>query len=147
MKKALFVCSGGGHLAELRAITPAFDGLENVLVSYPGPAVTADFHRACTVPAPLSVGRVLTLCAAALRIVRAERPAVIVSAGSEITIPFFIWGKLFGAKLIYLESGAQVYSLSITGRLVYPLADLFLVQWKYLAGQRYRRARYVGGLV
>ena len=44
------------------------------------------------------------------------------------------------------ETGGQtVNSGSLTGRLVYPFADLFLVQWKALQ-QIYPKAIYVGGI-
>ena len=77
-----------------------------------------------------------------------ERPAILFSTGAELAIPSFFIGKFFfRTKLIYLECSAQVYHASLTGRLVYPIADLFLVQWEPLLGQYGPRAKYVGGLI
>jgi len=59
-----------------------------------------------------------------------ERPDLIISTGADVAIATCIIGKLMGKKLIYIESGGYVTSKSISGRLVYPFADLFLVQWK-----------------
>jgi UDP-N-acetylglucosamine:LPS N-acetylglucosamine transferase len=76
-----------------------------------------------------------------------ERPDVVVSTGSEIAIPFSWLGKLLGAQVVYIESWSRVYSRSGTGPLVYPAADLFLVQWPQVLGLYGAKARYVGGLV
>ncbi len=77
-----------------------------------------------------------------------ERPTVLFSTGAEIAIPCFYIGKfLFGTKLIYLECSAQVNRPSWTGRSVYPITDLFLVQWRSLLEQYGPKARYVGGLL
>ena len=59
-----------------------------------------------------------------------ERPTHIVSTGADVTVPLSVIGRLLGAKLIYVESGGQVYTPSLTGRLVYKFANLFLVQWE-----------------
>ena len=77
-----------------------------------------------------------------------ERPRVLFSTGAEIAIPSFYIGKfIFQTKLIYLESGAQVFSPSLTGKWVYPIADLFLVQWEPLLKHYGSKAKYVGGLI
>jgi UDP-N-acetylglucosamine:LPS N-acetylglucosamine transferase len=77
-----------------------------------------------------------------------ERPKVLFSTGAEIAIPSFYIGKfLFRTKLIYLECSAQVYRPSLTGRWVYPITDLFLVQWELLLKQYGSKAKYVGGLI
>ena len=77
-----------------------------------------------------------------------ERPRILFSTGAEIAIPSFYIGKfLFRTKLIYLECSAQVYHPSLTGRWVYPITDLFLVQWESLLRQYGPKAKYVGGLI
>ena len=65
----------------------------------------------------------------AWRVVRRERPAAILSTGAALAVPFFLAGKLHGARLVYVESLTRTTSLSLAGRLVYPLADAFFVQW------------------
>jgi UDP-N-acetylglucosamine:LPS N-acetylglucosamine transferase len=82
----------------------------------------------------------------AWRLVRRQRPVAILSTGAALAVPFFIVGKLHGCRLIYVESVTRTERLSLSGRLVYPLADAFFVQWPQAAKGR-RRARFVGGLL
>lgn len=82
------------------------------------------------------------------RIFRRERPDLIVSTGAEIAIPVALVGKfLFRARLLYIECGAQVVRPSVTGRVVYWLADEFYVQWPELLAAYGPRARYAGSLI
>lgn len=84
----------------------------------------------------------------AVKILLKEKPDFIISAGSEISIIFFYLSKVFSrARLIYIESAAQVNDLSVTGKMIYPIADLFLVQWKSLLGKGYNKSKYSGGLI
>ncbi|KAF9131611.1 UDP-N-acetylglucosamine transferase subunit [Mortierella sp. GBA39] len=48
--------------------------------------------------------------------------------------------------LVFVESFARVKTLSLAGRLLYPLCDAFLVQWPGLVRQ-YPRSKYIGTLV
>jgi hypothetical protein len=57
----------------------------------------------------------------------------------------FIWGKLFGSKLIYIESNARVYSKSHTGKIIEPICDKIIVQWPEML-QVYKNAEYWGTL-
>jgi beta-1,4-N-acetylglucosaminyltransferase len=81
---------------------------------------------------------------AAGRILRERDPAVIVSTGAGLALPFFILGRLQRRKLVYVESITRVEQLGLTGRLVYPLADSFFVQWAGLGGLR--RAEFHGSV-
>jgi UDP-N-acetylglucosamine:LPS N-acetylglucosamine transferase len=69
----------------------------------------------------------------------------VISAGPGITVPVFYAAKLLGKKTIFIETWSRVRSISVSGRLCYPIADLFLVQWPELQ-QHYPRARYAGRL-
>lgn len=89
--------------------------------------------------------RFLKLMVSAGKIVFREKPEVVVTTGALIAFPFCLYGKLVGAKVIYIESFARVHDRSLTGRLVYPMADLFLVQWESLL-EVYPKAKYVGGI-
>ena len=72
-----------------------------------------------------------------------SRPDVIISAGPSMTIPLFWLSKLMGIKTIFLESWVRVHHGSITGKLVYPVSDLFLVQWPTMKKQ-YPKAVFAG---
>lgn len=74
------------------------------------------------------------------------RPHAVLSSGGGMTIAACLIGKFVGAKLIYVESGARVHTLSRTGKLLYRFADLFIVQWPPLAKQ-YPKAMYGGVLL
>lgn len=78
-------------------------------------------------------------------IVHKYKPAVIISTGSYIAVPLFWWGKLYGAKLIFIESNAMVYSKTVTGKLVGWVSDKVIVQWPEML-KVYPKAEYWGVL-
>lgn len=78
------------------------------------------------------------------RILRRERPDVIVSTGAEIAIPAFYLAKVLGIKTIFIEAWTRVYRPTGTGRLVYPVAHVFLVQWEELLTAYGEKAKYEG---
>ena len=84
----------------------------------------------CYYPSNRSAKALLFNARLAWRLLRKERPDLIVSSGAAVAVPFFYIGKLLGAKLIYLEVYDRMDSPTLTGKLVYPVADRFLVQWE-----------------
>ena len=74
-----------------------------------------------------------------------ENPDVIISTGSGVTLPICFYAKIFGKKIIYIESFSRVDFPSFTGRLLYRFADLFIVQWKSLL-KYYKNAVYGGSI-
>jgi UDP-N-acetylglucosamine:LPS N-acetylglucosamine transferase len=84
----------------------------------------------------------------ALRILLKERPDVVISTGGgEIAVPFCYAGKLLGAKIVFIETVARVTTRSAAGKLIYPIANLFLVQWETLLGRYGNKARYWGNVI
>ena len=81
-----------------------------------------------------------------LWIIIRERPKAIVNTGGGISIACSLLGKLMGAKLIFIESGARVNTPSRTGRFLYKYADLFIVQWQPML-KHYPEAVYGGPLL
>lgn len=77
------------------------------------------------------------------RILCQEKPSLIISTGAGVAVPFFWLGKLKGIRTIYLEVITLSEKISLTGRLIYPIADEFLVQSPDLC-RRYPRARFYG---
>ena len=57
-----------------------------------------------------------------------EKPDAIVSLGALATVQICLLGKLFRKKIIYIETFAKVDSPTLTGKIIYPFADLFIVQ-------------------
>lgn len=80
-----------------------------------------------------------------LKVMIKEKPNVIISTGALSTIPVCIIAKIARKKIIYIESFARVDTPSMTGKLMYKIADLFLVQWEEMLSF-YPKAKYVGGI-
>ena len=74
-----------------------------------------------------------------------EKPDVVITTGALVAFPICLIAKIFGKHIIYIESFARVNSRSLTGRLLYPISDLFLVQWEEML-KFYPKAKYVGGI-
>jgi UDP-N-acetylglucosamine:LPS N-acetylglucosamine transferase len=79
----------------------------------------------------------------AWRILRHERPTLLLSTGAGPVVPFALLGKLLGIRSIYVENAGQVRTPSLTGRVMYRLADRFFYQWPELK-HYFPRAKYGG---
>jgi UDP-N-acetylglucosamine:LPS N-acetylglucosamine transferase len=75
---------------------------------------------------------------------RRTHPRVVISTGAGVAVPFLWIGRVFGARVVYIESFARTSELSLTGRLVRPIAHRVFVQWQGAA--RGRKAEYVGSM-
>ena len=83
----------------------------------------------------------------AWKILRRQRPNVILSTGAGPAVPFALVGKLFlGTRVIFIETITRVNAPSLTGRLMYWLADEFFYQWESL-GRFFPRGRFLGRLI
>jgi beta-1,4-N-acetylglucosaminyltransferase len=156
-KKIAVICSSGGHLVQSLMCLDAFAQNNVFLVTYNSPTlVKFSDPRASAVYFVRYFGDSYLRVIASLfvsiftfiRILLKERPDILFSTGSEIAIPPFFLGKLlFGTRLIYLESLTRVTTVSGTGKLLYPIVDLFLVQSKELLKHLGKKAVYEGSLL
>jgi beta-1,4-N-acetylglucosaminyltransferase len=144
--KICLVCSHGGHLTELLEFQAAWEGHETVFITYPSKRVLPGrtFTYSNLTEKPL---RVVPMFLRVLRLLAKERPAWVISNGAEIAIPVFFAAWLLGIRTMYIESQCRVKSSSFTGRIVYPIASQFLVQWPELLSVYGSKARYEGGLL
>ena len=71
------------------------------------------------------------------------RPKVIITNGAHTAGPMCCIGKIFGSKIVYIETFANSETKSVTGKMVYKFADLFVVQWKSML-ELYPKATYGG---
>lgn len=71
------------------------------------------------------------------------KPNVIISTGAGCTLPMCLIGKLMGSKIIFIETFARIKSKTITGKVCYYFADVFIVQWEGLK-KIYPKAIYLG---
>ena len=148
--KVGLVASAGGHLVELLKVagpcigpkTFAVTTSEVVQNAFAG-AVRTYVVGECNRQHLFRVVAVLLRC---VRILRQERPDVIISTGAAVGCVMCLLAKLLGAKVIWLDSITNVDRPSLSGRMVRPFADLFLVQWPELTGKR-QDVEYAGAVV
>ena len=149
--KICLVCSHGGHLTEMQQLMDAFEGHKTVLITYSSERTNSlnngylIRHRGekFVYLFPTMLDTILK----AINILLKEKVDVIVSTGGEIAIPFCYIGKLLGAKIVYIESLCRITTTSGSGKIIYPIADLFLVQWKSLLKKYGRKAKYWGKVI
>lgn len=155
-KKVLFISSTGGHLEELMQLKSMFDKYDYYLVTektksnmsllkkYPKKVsfliygTYTTFLKKITYPFKL-----IANCFISLYIYIKVRPKFIVSTGAHTAGPMCLIGKIFGSKIIFIETFANSKTRTKTGRIVYKFADLFIVQWKEML-ELYPNAVYGG---
>ena len=71
------------------------------------------------------------------------KPKYIVTTGTHTAVPMCYIGKLFKSKIIFIETFANRESKTFAGKLIYPIADKFIVQWKQML-KFYPKAEYWG---
>ena len=82
----------------------------------------------------------------AFRVCRRVRPQATLGSGPSLMVPVALATKVLGAKVIFVETGSRVTRLSLTGRIMLRLADLFFVQWEQLQ-QHYPQTILAGRLL
>jgi beta-1,4-N-acetylglucosaminyltransferase len=148
-QEILLVCSPGGHLMQMMALRPAWENMQRTWVTLDAPDTRAllgsEAHIFAHGPTNRSIRNLIRNTLLALRVIRRERPGAILSTGAALTVPFFIVGKLYGARLVYVESLTRTRGPSLSGRLAYPLSDDFFVQWS--EARTSPRMRFAGRLL
>ena len=149
--KICIACSPGGHLAEMEMLMPALEGKEYFFVTHTS-EYSQHLERAYFIEYKRGYIRErmtwLKTIFIAFRILLKERPHVVISTGGgEIAVPFCYVGKLLGANVILIETLTRITTRSAAGRLIYPIADLFLVQWKPLLKKYGKKAQYWGNVI
>lgn len=135
-RKILAIASGGGHWVQLNRLRPAFAGHRVVFVSV-DPTYRADVpeHRFYAVTDATRWSRLalLKMVLQVIWIVLKERPDVVISTGAAPGFVGVRFGKLLGARTVWLDSIANVEHLSLSGERIGRHADLWLTQWAHLA--------------
>ena len=75
--------------------------------------------------------------------VRRLRPRVLATTGAGVAVPFAWIARLHGAHVVYVESLTRIDTISLSCRLIRPVADRIYVQWPELRA-RVPKARYAG---
>ncbi|PYS39495.1 MAG: hypothetical protein DMG14_13745 [Acidobacteria bacterium] len=145
--KICIVASCGGHLTEALALSETYDAFEHFFVVNDKIALPKQMEGKTHFIAHSERDlRLVVNLVEAVRILRNECPSLILTTGAGPAVPFALFAKLFRIPVIYVEISAQVTSPSLTGRIMYYLADHFFFQWKPL--QRFfPRGTYGGSLL
>ena len=150
MKKVCFAASSGGHFKQLTMLRDLMEEFPHFVVTEGAGGAEISSN---TVYYLKQVNRKEWKCLLymlenawmSLKILRKEKPDVVICTGVLATIPLCLMAKLSGKKLIYIESFAKVNTGTMTGQLMYRMADCFLVQWESML-KVYPKAVYKGGL-
>lgn len=147
--KVCLVGSSGGHLTHLYMLKNFWSEHDRFWVTFDkedSRSILKDERKYwCYFPTNRNVKNLIKNTFLAIKILRKEKPDLIVSTGAAPAIPFFYLGKLFGSKVVYIEVYDRIDKPTITGKLVYPISDLFVLQWEE---QRkfYPKGELLGGL-
>jgi len=146
--KIMLVCNGGGHLTEMLFLMKAFEGNDVLFLTYDDPRIkNLEYRKYVIENIGTNISKMIKMSFKIFKILRKEKPNLIISTGSEIAIPSFILAKFFRIKTIYIESWCRVKTRSGTGRILYYFSDIFLVQWPNLLKKYGKKARYEGGVM
>ena len=153
MKKVLFISSTGGHLNELLQLSPLFEKYDYHIITekdktneylqdqYDGKVSYLPYGTRSHMITYII--KYLYLIIKTFFLYFKIRPKVIVTTGTHTAGPMCYLGKIFGSKIIYIETYANINKKTATGRLIYPIADLFIVQWEEML-DIYPKAIYGG---
>lgn len=145
--KVGLVASHGGHLLQLELLERAFNSWETFYITYKGPTASKLSRRYLLQNIGRNPLRLTAAVGKIFSILMKEKPDVLISTGAEIAIPAFYLGKLLGTKTVFIESISRVKTPSRTGKIVYPITDLFVVQSMRLLSRYGRKARFYGAIV
>ncbi len=157
--RILALLGSGGHTAEVlqlidqlspdheyQYVVGHFDPLSVDMIRRPGPVHQVHYPRAKTTGKPMATLGTLWNGVQSLRILARNRPDAVISAGPSVAVPALYVAKLLGIRVIHIETAARVRTVSVSGRLAYRVADLYVVQWPQLT-ERLPGAVYAGRLL
>ena len=140
MKKVLFISSTGGHLSEMMQLKPMFDKYDYHIIT--------EFTESTKNLKNKHKGRVDYLVFGtkdhlfsyifkfgwnilkSFYLFFKVRPKYVISTGTHTAVPMCYIAKLFGAKIIFIETFANSTTKTLSGKMIYPIANLFIVQWE-----------------
>lgn len=145
--KICLVASRGGHLGELAFVKQMNADIDFFLITEKAQEIKGSSEKVYYVDQinrkeVFAIPKLTRLFIVGNRILRKEKPDCYISTGALISIPILILGKLRRKKIIFIETFARVESGSISGRIAYHFADLFIVYWENLK-KIYPKAIYI----
>ena len=147
----LIVCSSGGHLLQMLELRDAWEGFERVWVTF-DKSDTRSLLRGERVvhahgPTNRNIPNLLRNLGLAARVLRAERPAAILTTGAGVAVPFAWIGRLQRIPTVYVESVTRIEGLSLSARMIAPVASRLYGQWPELADASAGRVRFAGNVL
>ena len=152
MKKVLFISSTGGHLNELLNLKKTMKKYDSYLITEKTKSTEGlkkefgnrvKFLKYGTKSHLSYIYIYIYNCFKSLIYFIRIRPKVVVTTGAHTCVFMCYLAKLFRRKVIYIETFANIHSKSMSGKLVYPIADMFIVQWESML-RFYPKAIYGG---
>jgi beta-1,4-N-acetylglucosaminyltransferase len=131
--KVCIVSSCGGHLTEARALRPVYDRFEHFYVLNDRVLLPKDMEgKTYFIRHSERDWLFFVNLWEAWKILKEEAPDLILSTGAGPIVPFSLVGRLFGCKVIFIETYNRLNEPSLSGRIMYYLADRFFYQWESL---------------
>lgn len=156
MKKVVFIASTGGHLNELLQLSPIFEKYDYTLITektksnmglnkkYPNRVHYLVSGTYTTVLAKLLYPfKFFINCIKSLYFFLKIKPDVIITTGTHNTVPMCYIAHIFKKKVIFIETFANSEGPTKSGKMIYPIADKFIVQWESML-EFYPNAIYGG---
>ena len=130
--KVCLVGSSGGHLTHLYMLKPFWKNKNRFWVTFDKEDAKSLLENEkvypCYYPTNRSIKALIKNLKVAYKVLKKEKPDLIISSGAAVAVPFFYIGKIMGAKLIYIEVFDRLDKPTMTGRMVYPITDKLIVQ-------------------
>ncbi len=152
-KKVMFISSVGGHLTQMLELKKIFNDYDYVLVTEKND-VTKEMKDKYNMAYLMYGSRhyifkyifvVIVNIFKSLYLFFKYNPKVIVTTGTHTAVFMCYLGWLFRRRVVFIESFAKRTSKTLAGKLVYPVASVFVVQWESML-KLYPKARYFGGI-
>lgn len=132
--KICFVGSSGGHLMHLYMLKPFWQNKKRFWITFDKEDARSLLKNEkiyfCYYPSNRSIKALFINTWRAIKILPKEKPDLIISSGAAPAIPFFWLGKIMGIRTIYIEVFDRIDKSTIAGRVCYPVADKFIVEWE-----------------
>lgn len=132
--KVCLVGSSGGHLTHLYMLKKFWENEDRFWVTFPKEDAESLLANekvyGCYYPTNRNLKNLIKNTFLAFKVLLKEKPDLIISSGAAVAVPFFYLGKMFGAKTVYIEVFDRMDKPTITGKIVYPVTDRFIVQWE-----------------
>ena len=144
--KICLACSSGGHLSEMMELKEIYGRYNHFFVTYRS-ADTIELAEKEKVhflvnPRRHPILTILNILQSFKRFIK-EKPDIVLTTGAGVALPMCYIAKLYRKKIIFIESFCRVEKPSLFGRLIYPIANLTIVQWEPLL-EYYKEANYGG---